>query len=186
MKRKIGSFVLRMLGWKLNVDVNDTRKNHCVLIAAPHTSNWDFIYAIAALWKLEIPVRFLIKDFYTRNVLWGWLFKALGGIGVNRSQRNNLTDYVAQLLKENDNLSLLLTPEGTRSRVDVWKSGFYKIAREASLPIGIAYLDASSKTAGVMDFIEPTDDYNETLDIIRSYYRDVQGVNPENWNPNFQ
>ena len=186
MKKKVGSFILKCLGWRLDVDVNDKRKNHCVLIAAPHTSNWDFVYAIAALWVLEIPVRFLIKDFYTRNVLWGWFFKALGGIGVNRSQRNNLTDYVAQLLKENDNLSLLLTPEGTRSRVDVWKSGFYKIAREAGLPIGIAYLDASRKMAGVMAFIEPTDDSEETLSIIRSYYSEVQGVNPENWNPNFQ
>ena len=114
------------------------------------------------------------------------MFKAFGVIGGNRWQRNNLTDYIAQLLKENDNLSLLLTPEGTRSRVDVWKSGFYKIARESNLPIGIAYIDASRKTAGVMDFIEPTDDYKETLSIIRSYYSNVQGINPENWNPDFK
>ena len=185
MKKTIASFVMWCIGWKLSVDSNDTKKNHCVLVAAPHTSNWDLVYAIAALWKLKIPVRFLIKDYYTKSILVGWFFRWLGGIGVDRSQRKNMVEYAANLLKANENLSILLAPEGTRSKVKTWKSGFYKIATQANVPIGMAFLDFKEKKAGLYGFVEPGLSYSQTLEEIRNAYKNVTAAKPENWEPNF-
>ncbi|MDD4820024.1 MAG: 1-acyl-sn-glycerol-3-phosphate acyltransferase [Flavobacteriales bacterium] len=185
MKKSIATLVMWCIGWKLSVDADDHRKNHCVLVAAPHTSNWDLVYALAALWKLKIPVRFLIKDYYTKNLLFGWFFRWLGGIGVDRSQRCNLVEYAASLLKENDNLSILLAPEGTRKRVNTWKSGFYKIASSANVPIGMAFLDFKEKKAGLYGFVEPGLSYSDTLMAIREAYKNVHAAKPENWNPDF-
>lgn len=185
MKKTIASVIMWFTGWKLAVDPKDERVRHCVLVAAPHTSNWDLLHAIAALWKLGIPVRFLIKDSYLKNPFTRPVIKWLGGIGVSRTQKNNLVDYTACLLEKDPELVIMLAPEGTRSRVEQWKTGFYKIAMKARVPIGIAFLDYREKKAGLLGFINPGGNYAQDLAIIEEFYKGVTAKKPEKWNPHF-
>lgn len=110
MKRAIGWLFFKMMGWKFDFGVPLKDIPKCVLVAAPHTANSDFFYAIFAFWYLKIPIRFFIKDSYTKP-WYGFIFRGLGAIGVDRTQRSNLVDYAAGLLRERDHLYLLNTPE---------------------------------------------------------------------------
>lgn len=183
MKKKIGALFFKLMGWKFDfsVSLKDTPK--CVLIAAPHTSNWDFFYTIFAFWYLEIPMRFFIKDSWTKP-WYGFLIKNLGGIGINRSQRSNMVDYAAEILKKNDHMYMLNTPEGSRSWAEKWKTGFYYIAQKAEVPIVLAYCDYQKKIAGIGQIIDIQGKSKEAiLTEIERYYQNIQGKYPENYNP---
>ena len=130
-------------------------------------------------------MRFLIKDSYLKNPFTRPVIKWLGGIGVSRTQKNNLVDYTACLLEKDPELVIMLAPEGTRSRVEQWKTGFYKIAMKAGVPIGIAFLDYREKKAGLLGFINPGGNYAQDLAIIEEFYKGVTAKKPEKWNPHF-
>lgn len=165
----------------MTVPLRDIRK--CVLIAAPHTSNWDFYYAISAFWMIGIPMRFFIKDSWTKP-WYGFLVRALGGIGVNRAQRSNLTGYAAELLKSNTDLYLVNSPEGTRSFAGKWRTGFYHIAVEADVPIVLGYVDYQKKTGGIARVVDHRGrSKEEVMAEIQEFYRDKTARYPENYNP---
>lgn len=110
----------------------------------------------------------------------GWFMKWLGGIPINRSAAHNVVNQTVQQYAQHDELIVLVPPEGTRSKVAKWKTGFYHIANNAKVPILLGYVDASIKEAGFADFFTPSGDVDKDMAEIRAFYADKQGLNPEN------
>lgn len=182
LKKLLANFFLWISGWKVTARVTP-QMAHSVMLAAPHTSNWDFPFALASFWKMGIDVKYFIKDNYTKSPL-GWFFRWTGAIGVDRSKKSNkLTDYAIELLKENDQLVILVPAEGTRRRVEKWRTGFYRIAREADVPISLGFLNYKDKIAGVGRPFYPTGDFENDMTHIQEFYRPIPGKHPENYNP---
>lgn len=176
---KLSKFIyFKIMGWtfnKHNVDISESG----VLIFAPHTSNWDFIIGRMALSFLGTKPKLLIKSSLFFPPL-GWILKAFGGIPVDRSKNNNLTDYATSLFKEKKSLHIIFTPEGTRSKNNNWKKGFYYTAVKANVPIYITYADYEKKDAGILEKFIPTGDIEKDLLYIKSKYYSMKGKYPEN------
>ncbi len=153
------------------------------MIAAPHTSNWDFPHALFGFWLMGLDLKYFIKDSYTKPFLYGWFFKWTGALGVDRSKRNNLVEHSVNLLKNSKTLVVLVPAEGTRKFVKRWRKGFYQIAMEAKVPISFGYLDYKNKIAGVGNVFQPTGDLEKDMQVIEDFYRNIEGKNPENYNP---
>jgi len=181
MKKLVGRFILFILGWKINSN-KESYCDRCVMIAAPHTSNWDFVIAMAFYWKEGIFAQFFIKDSWTKGVH-GWFIRKMGGVGVNRSKNNNLVDYSVNMFKEHDKFILLVPAEATRKRVKRWRKGFYVIAQKANVPVTLGYLDYKKKIAGIGKKIELTDSFENDMDIIQDFYKGISAKHPELYNP---
>lgn len=125
----------------------------------------------------------MIKDNYTKP-WYGFIFKAMGCIGVNREQRSNLVEHTAALIKKSDYMAVVNTPEGTRSWSKEWKKGFYFIAKEAGVPVVLAYADYKNKIAGVEKIIHIEDKtIEEVFEEIKNFYKPEMAKYPENYNP---
>ncbi len=180
----IARFCFWLTGWK-QVGTYPKDLKQAVMIAAPHTSNWDFFFARAAFFIMGIPVRTTIKKeamFFPMNII----LKAFGVIPIDRNKKsdkltrkNSLVDAMIQLFEERDNLVILITPEGTRKYVPRWKTGFYHVAKGANVPIILGYLDYEKKHAGIGPIVYPGDDLNEDLENILDFYRGIKGKYPE-------
>lgn len=168
-------------GWKVGQSIPSHIKK-AVVIAAPHTSNWDFVYALAAYKIFHLPVKYVAKKELFRFPF-SMLFKATGGIPVDRSRNQNFVDAIIAMISKSDELYLLMAAEGTRKRVDHWKSGFYYAALGAGVPIVLGYLDYKQKTAGFGEVIYPTGNKEKDMERIRRFYADKTGKNPELYNP---
>jgi 1-acyl-sn-glycerol-3-phosphate acyltransferase len=149
-----------------------------VLIAAPHTSNWDLAYLLALAELFDVRVSWMGKHSLFRPPL-GFLMRRVGGIPVVRHRRGNLVSEAAQTFSERDELALVVPAEGTRSYVPHWKSGFYHIARSAKVPIVLGYLDYARKRGGFGPAIEATGDVRRDMDEIRDFYADKVGKYPD-------
>ncbi len=149
-----------------------------VLIAAPHTSNWDFPLLIAFAEYFEIPISWIGKHTLFRPPM-GAVMRALGGIPIDRSKRDDRVAQLARLFDERERLALVVPAEGTRGRVDHWKSGFYHIARTAGVPIVMSYLDYTRKTGGFGGSFEPSGDIRVDMDRVRDFYAGRRGRHPE-------
>ncbi len=180
MKKLIAKFVLFVSGWKADYK-NQYKVDKSVMLAAPHTSNWDIVYALAVYWLEGIDAKFLIKDNYTKS-FFGFFFKWLGAIGVDRKKNNNLVDYSVQLFNTSENLILMVPAEGTRRRVEKWKTGFYHIAKNASVPVSFGFLDYKNKIAGVGNVYNLTGDFETDMQRIEDFYAPIQGKHPELYN----
>lgn len=182
MKKMIGKLVYAINGWKLKNGLDIDQVDKCILICAPHTSNWDFYYTLAAFWQMGIPMKMFIKDAWTKP-WYGFVIKTMGGIGIDRSQRNNMVQFAADLLQNAEHLYLLNTPEGSRSRAGKWKNGFYYIAKEAQVPIVLAFCDYKKKEAGIDKIVQTQGrTLEEVMQEIEDYYRTVHAKYPENYN----
>ncbi|MEN8139355.1 MAG: 1-acyl-sn-glycerol-3-phosphate acyltransferase, partial [Bacteroidota bacterium] len=173
MKKMIAKILIRLFGWKTSVLISDDLKK-CVMIAAPHTSNWDFFFTVLTFWKHNIKFKFFIKDDYTKSVL-GPLFILMGAIGVDRSKGMNLVEFAADILKSNKEIVILVPAEGTRKRVEKWKTGFYHIAKSADVPIALGFLDFKKKLAGVGPTIHPGDNMTADFMKIQAFYKNMTG-----------
>jgi 1-acyl-sn-glycerol-3-phosphate acyltransferase len=182
MKAFLGKSILKILGWKSDYP-KKYQIDKFVIIAAPHTSNWDLVYALAVFWKYKIPVKYFIKDSFTKG-LHGYIFKALGAIGVNRSKTGNLVHHAAATIKKMDRIALMVPAEGTRSKVKKWKTGFYHIAKKADVPVALGYLDYKNKIAGVGDLINLTSDFEKDMEKIETFYSNITAKYPEKYNKN--
>lgn len=187
MKKLIGSLVLKLMGWKLIVKEDLSQIPSCVMVCGPHTSNWDFVVTVAAFWKIQIPMKLFIKDSWTKP-WYGFIIKWMGGIGVDRSQGQNLVRYAGKLLQDDSQrLYLVNTPEGTRSYVEKWKKGFYFIAKEGNVPIIFASADYKHKQAIIKGVIHPKDhSLEEVLEFAKDVYQDIHPKHPENFNRDIQ
>lgn len=181
MKYAIAKVLFWLTGWKLDASPElIARAKNTVTLAAPHTSNWDTFYSLGGFWLMKLPVRFLIKDFYMKWYFFGF-FKWLGGIGVSRKQRTNLVETSAEILRTT-NVNLMISGEGTRNRVDKWKTGFYHIAKNAEVDISLGYLDYEKKQAGLLEVLK-VEDMDTTFSKVEKLYSSVKGKFPEKYNP---
>jgi 1-acyl-sn-glycerol-3-phosphate acyltransferase len=180
LQKALGKALLDAAGWSIVGGAPDAKK--FVLIAAPHTSNWDFVYALACTSALGLPLRWLGKDALFKGPT-GAMFRALGGIPVDRSKQNNMVDRMADALVKADALALLVPAEGTRKAGTRWKSGFYHIARRAGVPIALGFLDYAHKRAGIGPLLWPSGDVRADMDKIRAFYADIAAKRPEHFTP---
>lgn len=168
---------LKLIGWKTG-SVLDPSIKKAVLVAAPHTSNYDYPISLATLYACDVRVRFLGKKSLFKFPL-GILMRATGGIAVDRSKHTNMVEAMIKMFKEYDKLILMIPAEGTRGYVEKWKSGFYHTAVGANVPIVMGYLDYGRKMAGFGDLFYPTGDYPKDLEEIQNFYRQFQAKYPE-------
>ena len=181
MKKILANFVNFITGWHINIP-EEYRIKKAVMIAAPHTSNWDLIHALPGLWLGGFRPRFFIKDDFKNIPVVNWLLKWVGAIWVNRKKNNNLINFSAEMLQKEKELILLVPAEGTRSAVKTWKLGFYHIAKNANLPILLSYLDYAKKEAGVGKMLYLTDDFEKDMLEIENFYKNITPAHPEKYN----
>lgn len=171
--------ILRFFGWKVECTVPDYSKS--IICVAPHTSNWDFILGKLAYWSLGRQAGFLIKDtwfFFPMNLI----FKALGGIPVPRRTRGaSLTEALIAKFKSASKMTIAITPEGTRKRVNEWHTGFLRIAYGAGIPIVLGAIDSTDKTVHLEETFYPTGDIEADMSAIKKYYSVFKGLKPENF-----
>ena len=177
MLKFVTTTIFSLLGWKMQGDI-PADIDKCVIIVAPHTSNFDFIFGIVASYKIRLPVRYLIKEEWLKRFVIGSLLKSCGALGITRSQRKNMVDSMADLLSQNEQIALAFPPEGTRKLVKKWKTGFYYVALKAKVPIVMCSLDYRKKAVTIGEYFIPTGDYQKDMNIVREYYKDVTAKHP--------
>lgn len=180
MKKAISKFILNLFGWKVVNNIPPDMKKS-VMIAAPHTSNWDFVGAIPALAVLGIKSRYLIKDDYFKSPL-AFFFRWTGGIPVDRSKRNNLSDQLKEMLLNEETMHIVFPAEGTRKRVARWKTGFYYVAIETGLPFTFGVMDYKRRILGVEHYYVPTGNFEEDMIYIENYFKTIGACHPESYN----
>lgn len=163
------------LGWTIEGDFPPRPK--MVAIVAPHTSNWDFIVGILAVFALGIRVRFLAKHTLFGPGL-GWLMRWFGGIPVNRQAPQGMVPQAVRAIEAAQSVFLAITPAGTRSSTKPWKSGFYRIATAARVPIMPIAFDGEHKTIRLFPAFEPSGDYEADLPKLRAFFEGVRGIKP--------
>jgi 1-acyl-sn-glycerol-3-phosphate acyltransferase len=168
-------FILGLFGWRVVRNLPPTNK--FVMVGAWHTSNWDFPLAILATGGLGIKLNFIGKQELLDGRL-GWLMKRLGVIGVDRATTKNFTQKIAELYETMDELRVVVPAEGTRSKAEYWRTGFYYIALEAGIPIAFAFLDAATKTIGIDGYFIPTGDRDKDLQKVIGFFKDKRGLKP--------
>jgi 1-acyl-sn-glycerol-3-phosphate acyltransferase len=175
----IAKWYFKSIGWKIEGRIpTDIKK--CVVVAAPHTSNYDYPITLSVFYTLNMKVRFLGKKQLFSFPL-GILMRATGGIPVDRSKKNNLVEYMAHLFNENESLYLLIPPEGTRSAVKEWKTGFYRVAEMTNVPIVLGYLDYAKKVAGFGTLFYPTGNLEKDMQEIKAFYQKITPKYPEKY-----
>lgn len=165
-----------LIGWKTAGTVPPMDKY--VAIVAPHTSVYDAVYGLMAKYIFGIKFSFLGKQEAFRFPM-GILLKAFGGIPVDRSISHNLVQEVVNMFNTRTHFVLALSPEGTRQRVDKWRTGFYYIALQAKVPIVLCYLNYETKTAGLGPVFYPTGDIEADIEEIKKFYRPIKGLHPQ-------
>ncbi|MCK4361607.1 MAG: lysophospholipid acyltransferase family protein [Bacteroidales bacterium] len=180
MSKFISKIILKLWGWKIFGVIPPGIKK-CVILAAPHTSNYDFFIARLAYFVIGVNVKFLIKK-EVFKFPFGRIFKAWGGIPIDRSKKNNMVEYVSGLFSKYDSLYIVITPEGTRSLVHKWKKGFYFIAQNAKVPIALGYIDYGKKEGGLGPLIYPSGDFEKDFKTITDFYKTKTAKHPEKFN----
>jgi len=172
----LASGLLNTLGWTLDIEFPDAPKY--VLIVYPHTSNWDFPLGVTARHAIRLKAHYIAKHTLFKKPF-GWLFRGLGGIPVDRGKKENTIRQIAARFDAAEEFVLGMAPEGTRSKTDHWKSGFYHIARAAKVPIAMAYFDYPKKKIGLGGAFYPSESINEAYEQIRTFFHGKQGKNPD-------
>tara|TARA_B100001079_G_scaffold269473_1_gene281751 strand:- start:1464 stop:2060 length:597 start_codon:yes stop_codon:yes gene_type:complete len=172
--RKIARFGINISGWTIKGMVPDEER--IVIIAAPHTSNWDFVLAMLAIFGLNIKLRWLGKHSIFKP---GFkiFFKWLGGIPVYRDNPSNLIDNVVKIVKKEKSIVIAMTPEGTRKKVKRWKTGFLRIAKQTHSKILLISIDAPTKSIEIGRIFNPTGNSEDDLAFIQKYYSSFRGIN---------
>jgi 1-acyl-sn-glycerol-3-phosphate acyltransferase len=170
-------FIFWLIRWKIVGSIpSDIKK--CVIIVAPHTSNYDFVLGRIACWQMKIKASYLIKQ-EAFKFPFGAILKALGGIPVNRSKSSTMVGHVVKHINETEKINIVVTPEGTRKKVEKWKKGYYFFAMAANIPIALAFIDYQKKEGGIGPILYPTGDYDKDYQIIHDFYKDIKGRHPE-------
>lgn len=168
--------LLALFGWKVVGEMPAEKK--FVFIFAPHTSNWDFVIMMMTRFCFKMKPAYLGKHTLFKPPF-GWFFRILGGIPVERSSSHNVVNDIVKIINERDEIALTLAPEGTRSKKPYWKSGFYHIANKAKVPLVLAFLDTKTKTLGIGETLNLSGDKEADMKVIREFYQDKKGFRPE-------
>ena len=172
--------VLRSLGWRRSGQLPKIPK--FVVIAGPHTSNWDFPIGLAIVFAFKMKMNWLGKDSLFRWPF-GSFFKWLGGIPINRSKSGDIVAQMIKTFRENAKMIMVVAPEGTRKKVKYWKTGFYRIAQGADVPIVMGFIDYVRKLGGFGPALMPCGDIESDIEKIRAFYDNVTGKIPDKSTP---
>ncbi len=167
---------LKLIGWRADGKVPDVPK--FIMILAPHTSNWDLLLILSILNVLGIKFYWFGKKEIFRWPVRGF-FEWLGGIPIHRGLRQNMVQQTTEIIQSREQIIIGISPEGTRSKTKYWKTGFYRIAYQAGIPISFAYLDYARKTGGLGPTIHPTGEIEEDMKLIRQFYGEITAKYPE-------
>ncbi len=178
--RLLSWLVLKLSGWKV-VNVAPATGSY-LIIAAPHTSNWDFPLGIAIAFHLRLKVYFIAKHTLF-NGFAGPIMRWLGGVPLNRGASKNFVDASVEIYANSENLIFAIAPEGTRSSVGRWKTGFYHMAKGANVPLALAYFDFSKRIGGIGKMLNTTENIDADMQAIADFYEPVMGKYPNNFNP---
>ncbi len=173
----IGQFYLWIRGWKMTTTLPADPK--LVMVAAPHTSNWDGWILIMAIWVARANLTWMIKDEAAKIPLIGHFIKWMGGVGINRKSSHNIVGASVEQLQQADEMMLLVAPEGTRKKSDHWKTGFYWIAYNANVPMLCARMDYSTKTISFTGPYQATGNLEADMEKIWADYRPIGALHPE-------
>lgn len=169
--------ILRLITWKLDVRLPPDPKY--VLIGAPHTSAWDFLFTMLLITATGLKFNWIGKDSLFRGPM-GLIVRGLGGIEVNRRQRSNFVDQIVKVFSRHEHLVVAIAPEGTRDKADYWKTGFYYIALGANVPVALGFIDFEKKTVGIGPHFYPSGDIHADFERhIRPFYADKKGMYPQ-------
>lgn len=174
--RAICKFILKIWGWKVENEFSEFDK--CVIVGAPHTSNYDFVLSMIYFLSFGIKISFFMKKEWFKFPV-AKLFKFLGGIPVDRQKKSNLIDEITDLYKNSKKLFLMLSPESTRKKVSHWKRGFYYIAKASNVPIVLAYIDYKYKTMGIGPVFYASDDVEADMRKTKQFYKTINPKFPE-------
>jgi len=180
MWQRIARLILRIGGWTPLGGIPNEAK--AIFIAAPHTSNWDGFWALTYKVAIGLDIHFFAK----RSLFWfplGKLLRGLGGIPLDRTLAQSAVQQAVDMFSQSDQFFFGLAPEGTRALGDAWKSGFYRIAIGAKVPVYIGVLDYGKKQIGVVERVELSGDQKQDLENIAAYYEQVVGRWPEKTTP---
>ena len=181
--RKFWIWLVKLFGWKFDIPNKDERSEirHCVVAVAPHTAVADFFVGAAVLFAAGVKPRiFIKKEFF--NFVTSPILKGLGAVPVDRGNRhNNLVQRAVELLKENDDVCVVITPEGTRKAVTRFKRGFYEIAMRADVPVVLGYMDFKTKRAGYGPTIVPSGDFEADVAKMLEFFIPMHAKNPQGW-----
>ena len=173
ISKAISDMILALMGWRVETDsLPDEPK--MILVGAPHTSNWDFIMTLLAIFSLEVRVSWLAKHTLFRKPI-GGLMRWLGGVPVDRRSSGGLVGQMVDQFNFQEKLLLAIMPEGTRSKTKSWKTGFYHIARQADVPISAVIFDYERKILTVGPGIPTKGDETADLERIQAVFKDVKG-----------
>lgn len=176
--RWIGETLLRLIGWKIIGQLPNVKK--VIIIGAPHTSNWDFVIAMGSMLSVGLKFSYMMKK---EAFFWpvGWLWKKMGGIPIDRSKKNDVTQQMTDWFNANDNVMLGITPEGTRKKVDRYKKGYLRMAYAADVPVFLIGLDGTNKHVVLDKIFELSGDIEKDNAAIKAYMdANFDGVNPKN------
>ncbi len=165
--------ILKIIRWRIE-GVIPEGLNKYIIIVAPHTSNWDFLVGIIVRGALGFHSNYLGKKSLFKPPF-GFLFKSIGGIPVERSKPTNMVDQVVTEIKKRKKFGLAIAPEGTRRKVDKWKTGFYFIALKAGIPIIPVQMDWEHRLVRFMEPFYPSGDISIDLPIIQSVFIHIKG-----------
>jgi 1-acyl-sn-glycerol-3-phosphate acyltransferase len=174
--RGLAFVCLKIFGWRVEGRLPDLNK--LVVIAAPHTSNWDLPLLLGVAFALRAKACWLGKHTLFQGPF-GFLSAWMGGIPVYRSASQNMVAQTVEMFRNSERLILAIPPEGTRSKVSHWKTGFYYIALGAEIPIAMAFIDYKRKASGVGPTLHPTGDIEADMEIIRNFYANVTAKYPD-------
>ncbi len=171
----ISALMLRLCGWKLEGEV--PRMPKYMLTMAPHTSNWDFLVLIGIISAHRLPVFWMAKKEMFRPM---FFFRWLGGIPVDRTKATNVVDQIVAIFDNNESCALGIAPEGTRKLATRWKTGFWRMAKGADVPIVMAILDYRTRRAGFGPTLMPGESVEADMEIIHKFYSHITPLKPEN------
>ncbi len=174
VRRSCARLALRLARWRTAGEV----PSRGILVGAPHTSNWDWVLTMLLAWDSSVQIRLLVKDSFFKGPL-GYLMRATGAVELDRENPGATIRALLDDADSDETFLLGLAAEGTRSKTEFWKSGFYRISQQTGIPVTLAYLDSPSRTVGWGPTFDLTGDVGSDMDRIREFYADKHGIRPE-------
>lgn len=174
--QKIFLWLFKKIGWQLVGDL--PREPKVIIAAAPHTTNWDFVYSCIIILAMNIKVSIMMKQ---QAFVWpvGKLWRWLGFVPIDRKQATNVVDQVAKEFQKRDKFWLVITPEGTRSKVKKWKTGFLRMAHAADVPVALVALDYPTKTLRFLRTFKSTGNFDEEVYQLMEEFKRYRGKHPD-------
>lgn len=175
----LGRTLQKVTRWKVEGEIPNLKK--FILVGAPHTSNWDFVHALILIWAVDLKLNVLAKHTLFEIPIIKNILSGIGGIPVNRKNPQLVVDEVSKLTERDGGVIIGLTPEGTRKRVEKWKSGFLRIAKQTDCKIVLIGIDFEKKICSFSGFFEPTGDNDRDIEFIKNFYKNFKPKIPSNF-----